>query len=284
VSAARPPGWYDDPSGDAALLRWWDGGTWTSVTRRRSPAEQPPTAAPDVLDSEAPQPTPGRRGWVLAALAAAVVALLLLTGLPGGQGDERLADPGPRPAELTPSQPAPTTPRVVSGRVVDRVARLSYDVLPGQWKEWDRDAFRGMLSTIGYYRITQEAVPNGETYWANVASGPVSPGLASRADLRVTATRTVDALAREYYPSHSRQQVAQRELSVDGAQAYLVRYRAVFDPVAARGYTAKSEEVAVLVVDTGADLPSVLYVSLPDTVRTLWPAVDGLLSSVRIVR
>jgi hypothetical protein len=37
-------------------------------------------------------------------------------------------------------------------------------------------------------------------------------------------------------------------------------------------------------VDTGAVLPSALYVSLPDTVEELWPAVDGLLGSVRIVR
>ena len=94
----------------------------------------------------------------------------------------------------------------------------------------------------------------------------------------------MDTLAAGYYPPHNRQQVAQRALTVDGATAYLVRYRAVFDPDRAEGYAAKSEEVAVLVVDTGQPLPSALYVSLPDTVRTLWPSIDGLLSSVRIVR
>jgi len=63
-----------------------------------------------------------------------------------------------------------------------------------------------------------------------------------------------------------------------------VRYRAVFDPARAEGYTAESEEVAVLVVDTGEPLPSALYISLPDTVRTLWSSIDSLISSVRIVR
>jgi hypothetical protein len=58
----------------------------------------------------------------------------------------------------------------------------------------------------------------------------------------------------------------------------------VFDPRAAVGYSAKSEQVVVLVVDTGQPQPSVLYVSLPDTVRDLWPSIDGLLAGVRVLR
>ena len=295
MSPERPPGWYDEPSGDRTLLRWWDGRSWTSVTRQRSPFEAPPADEPgadrpaaDLLDSAARGPD-SRRTWTLVAIAAAVVGLLLIVSIPGRQdGGGRLAEPGPRrssPGGLaTPSEPAPTIPRPVSGRITDRVAKLSYDVLPGEWREWDRDSFRGLLSTLGYYRITQDSVPNGQTYWANVTSGPVSPGVASRDDLRASALRLVDTLARQYYPTHRRQQLAQQERTVDGAPAYLVRYRAVFDPESAEGYAAKSEEVAVLVVDTGEDLPSALYISLPDTVRSLWPAVDGLLASVRIVR
>jgi hypothetical protein len=295
VTESRPPGWYDEPSGDRSLLRWWDGRSWTTVTRRRASFEPPPPedrpasvagSGADVLDSDvASQPLP-RRGLLLGLVAAGVILLLLVVGLPsGGSRDDRLADPGPgRTGLATPPAPAPTTPRPVSGRVVDQVAKLSYDVLPGDWNEWDRDSFRGLLSTIGYYRITQETAPNAETYWANVTSGAISPRVAVQGDLRSSALRLVDTLAGEYYPQHTRQQAAQRALTVDGAQAYLVRYRAVFDPNRAEGYAAKSEEVAVLVVDTGQPLPSALYISLPDTVRALWPSIDGLLSSVRIVR
>jgi len=56
------------------------------------------------------------------------------------------------------------------------------------------------------------------------------------------------------------------------------------DPVAAEGYSAKSEQVVVLVVNIGEEVPSALYVSLPDTVRDLWPSIDGLIASVRIIR
>jgi hypothetical protein len=295
VTDARPPGWYDEPSGDRALLRWWDGRSWTPVTRRRAAFEAPPPedrpdsfagSDGDVLDSDAaPRPLP-RRGLLLGLVAAGVILLLVVVGLPnGGSGDDRPAgaDPG-RTGLATPPEPAPTTPRPVTGRVVDRVAKLSYDVLPGAWNEWDRDSFRGLLSTIGYYRITQQTAPNAQTYWANVTSGAISPRVAAQGDLRNGALRLVDTLAGEYYPQHTRQQLAQRALTVDGAEAYLVRYRAVFDPDRAEGYAAKSEEVAVLVVDTGQPLPSALYISLPDTVRELWPAIDSLLSSVRVVR
>jgi hypothetical protein len=292
VTESRPPGWYDEPAGDRSQLRWWDGRSWTPVTRARAPFETLPEDRPgflrppgDVLDSDGRGRPGPRPGLLIGLLAAAVVAVLLVTVLPGGgTREEGRIDAGPgRTGLATPPEPAPTTPRAVTGRVVDRVAKLSYDVLPGDWKEWDRDTFDGLLSTIGYYRITQESAPNAETYWANVTSGTLSPRVAVPGDLRGSATRLVETLADQYYPPHTRQQVAEQQRTVDGAPAYLVRYRAVFDPVRAEGYSAKSEEVAVLVVDTGEPLPSALYVSLPDTVRALWPSVDGLLSSVRIV-
>lgn len=286
MTEARPPGWYDEPGGDRALLRWWDGRSWTPVTRSRSVFEQlpPEPAAVDVLEAEPPRPP--RRGWVIAGIAAAVLLIIVVAGLPGRQTGGGLAerDPGPGPATVMPTGPAPTTARPVGGRYDDRVAKLSYDVLPGAWREWDRESFQGLQSTLGYYRVTQENAPGDQTYWANVNSGPVDPRTAVAGDLAKSADRLITTLGNQYYPKHTRTELVRRTLTVDGAPAALVRYKAVFDPVAAQGYSAKSEQVIVLVVDTGAQLPSALYVSLPDTVRDLWPSIDGLLASVRIIR
>ena len=287
MTQARPPGWYDEPGGDRALLRWWDGRTWTSVTRSRSVYEQlpPEPVAVDLLEAEPPRAP--RRGLVIAGIAGAVLLIILIASLPGRRDEggglaERGAAPGP--ATILPTDPAPTTARQVSGRFEDRVARLSYDVLPGDWREWDRDSFRGLQSTLGYYRVTQENAPRNQTYWANVNSGPVDTRTAVAGDLAKTADQLIDRLGDEYYPQHARTERVRRTLTVDGARAALVRYKAVFDPVAAEGYSAKSEQVVVLVVDTGQELPSALYVSLPDTVRQLWPSIDSLLASVRILR
>ena len=286
MTAARPPGWYDEPGGDRALLRWWDGRSWTPVTRSRSVFEQlpPEPVAVDVLDAEPPRPS--RRGWVIAGIAVAVLLIIVVAGLPGRRTDGGLAERGPGlgSATIMPTDPAPTTARPINGRFEDRVAKLSYDVLPGTWREWDRESFRGLQSTLGYYRVTQENAPRDQTYWANVNSGPLDARTAVAGDLAKTADRLITTLGDEYYPKHTRTELARRTLTVDGAPAALVRYKAVFDPVAAEGYSAKSEQVAVLVVDTGEQVPSALYVSLPDTVRDLWPSIDGLLAGVRIIR
>ena len=284
MTSARPPGWYDDPGGDRAALRWWDGRAWTAVTRDRSPAETPvPDRPADVLDT-GPQRRPvDRRVWLAGGAVALLVALLVVvlprSGVERGLAEQR---PGAGPT-LLPSTPAPTTAVPVSGRITDRVARLSYDVLPGDWRGWDRPNFRGLTSTLGYYRITQESAPNAQTYWANVNSGPVDED-AAKADLPSTARALTDTLAERYYPRHTRRELSRRTLTVDGAPAALVRYRAEFDPVAGAGYSAQSEQIAVLVVDVGGPTPSALYVSLPDTVEPLWNSIEGLLAGVRVLR
>jgi hypothetical protein len=287
VTEARPPGWYDEPGGDRASLRWWDGRTWTNVTRTRSRFEQlPEPVAADVLDSRPERPSAGRRGWLVAGVAAAVVLVLVVVGLPGRRDGGGLAEPVPGPGQATivPSDPAPTTTQPARGRIEDRVARLSYDVLPGSWREWDRDSFDGLQSTLGYYQVTQEHAPGGKTYWANVNSGPLDPATGGNGDLARAARRLTDILAEGYYPKHTRDGLIQRTLTVDGAPASLIRYRAVFDPLDAAGYSAKSEQIVVLVVDTGQLQPSALYVSLPDTVRGLWPSIDRLVAGVRVIR
>jgi hypothetical protein len=264
------------------------------VTRTRSRFEQLPEPAPaasELLDHDEPRSI-GRRGWLIAGIAAAVVLVLVVVGLPGRNDGDGLTGSLPRPGPATvlpsdplvPSDPAPTTPQPVSGRIQDRVARLSYDVLPGSWRAWDRDSFAGLESTQGYYHVTQENAPLGQTYWANVNSGPLDEDTAGNGDLAGAARRLIDTLAEQYYPKHARDGLTQRSITVDGARASLVRYRAVFDPVAAAGYSAKSEQIVVLVVDTGQPVPSALYVSLPDTVKDLWPSIDSLLASVRIIR
>ena len=183
-----------------------------------------------------------------------------------------------------PTDPAPTTARPVTGRFEDRVAKLSYDVLPGTWREWDRESFQGLQSTLGYYRVTQENAPRDQTYWANVNSGPLDSRTGGRRRPGQDRGPADHDAGRRVLPQAHPDRLVRRTLTVDGAPAALVRYKAVFDPVAAEGYSAKSEQVVVLVVDTGQDVPSALYVSLPDTVRDLWPSIDGLLAGVRVIR
>ncbi len=61
--AYPPPGWYDDPAGNTALERYWDGNQWTEHTRETASAAPPPPAPA----APAPAPAP-------AAVAPAPVA------------------------------------------------------------------------------------------------------------------------------------------------------------------------------------------------------------------
>ncbi len=53
--AYPPPGWYDDPAGNTALERYWDGNQWTEHTRETAAAAPPPPAPAPM----APVPGPG---------------------------------------------------------------------------------------------------------------------------------------------------------------------------------------------------------------------------------
>jgi Protein of unknown function (DUF2510) len=295
VTDPRPPGWYDDPSGSADRLRWWDGSAWTSIDRERMPHERAPVPLPDVdwsrrelLDSEARPPR--RRGpWIAVLLAVGLIGGLVLTGVLPGVGHRRhgnSAAPSPTPVPTFEPQPSPvpTTPVPVSGRVTDPASGLSYDVLPGDWRAWDLTPFSGMIGTAGYYRVVQERTPTGGPYWANVTSGLVISDSAGSAGLAAAADQLATALDAAYYPKHTRTDVVGRATQVDGQPAYLVHYIATFDSKAAAGYTAKTESVTVLLVDTGRVRAAALYISLPDTVRSLWASVDGLIASVRVTR
>jgi hypothetical protein len=321
VTQPWPPGWYDDPSGEQGRLRWWDGAGWSGIARDRMPTEQAPLPGPgeppglpgqpgqpeplawspaEVLDSDGRMPERARYTWAIALGIIGLIGVLVLTGaLPGlggsGQGSAS-GRPGvsvpevaplPGPPTLGPSElplPATPSPRPVSGRVVDPAAGMSYDVLSGAWRAFDLPPFVGMAGTAGYYRIVQQSTPSGGQYWATVTSGLVVPGMVKRGDLGATAASLVTALDEAYYPKHTRSQVVRHKTTVDGHAAYLYRYLARFDRLASTGYAAQSEQVIVVVVDTGRDLPAVFYVSLPDLVRSAWPSVDSLIRSIRVLR
>jgi len=300
VTGPREPGWYDDPGGDVDQLRWWEGSGWTGITRARMPYERmvaPPQpvdwSPPDLLD--AADRRTSRATWLVVLGIVGLIAVLVATGalpdLDGTSGTaqptaSRRAVPAPLPVPTdTVPLPVPTPPRPtgpVSGRIVDDAAGLSYSVLGGAWQRWDLFTFDGMLGTDGYYRVVQRDAPGGE-YWANVSSGLVSPAVASRDDLTATSRRLITGLDNQYYPDNRQQGRAEKVTTVDGHPGYLTSYVAIFNPDDSKGYLAKSEQVTVLVIDTGRQLPAVLYISLPDTVRPLWTSVDALISSIRVL-
>jgi hypothetical protein len=317
AASPPPPGWYRDPDGTPQRLRWWDGVQWTAATKQSGPAgpPPPPPAPPDVLTGgpvpwrTGPgiegEPTPGPRrtglwitGAALVALVFVVVLALTLSG-PGPAGNtargDRAASPSPSPsgpplAALCPppsgaSKPPGRAPAPPAGpRVVDDEAGISYAAQPAPWRPWDRGLWSGgdlgVQFRTGYYFVTEQYA-QGEDYLASVLSGAVpatvNDGLSL--DLECTGRQVAEDVRRSYYPTPNTKKVLRDErATLGGRPAWVSVFRLSFrEPT----LSARSEFVAVVLVDVGRPTAAVLYLSIPETHRQYERKVDDIIASVR---
>ncbi|MCP5030628.1 MAG: DUF2510 domain-containing protein [Actinomycetia bacterium] len=112
---ANPPaGWYDDPAGNPATERFWDGAQWTEQTRPTGAPPPPPPPAPVPAQPSTPTPpnpvsdpgaAPSSAGLPPApsAVSGSVIA--------GPGPDQPTAAPGPEAGSVP---PAPVPPGPVS--------------------------------------------------------------------------------------------------------------------------------------------------------------------------
>lgn len=73
VPSGPPPGWYQDPTAQAAL-RWWDGSRWTGHTSVTAPQ---PSIGPKGTATHYLLPT-GRSVWAIAAGYLGLLSILLI--------------------------------------------------------------------------------------------------------------------------------------------------------------------------------------------------------------
>ncbi|MDQ1675472.1 MAG: hypothetical protein QOC93_616 [Actinomycetota bacterium] len=302
------PGWYPDPDGTPARLRWWDGVRWTGTTRPVAPAVPPgplggppgPYTGPFTGGSagesiEAPARSRRPFRWLVGGAVAlvlvlvAVFAISLAGGVPGA---------GPVPGQPRPSVPPlaalcpppsggpnspPTAPAPPAGpRVTDRDAGISYAGRPAPWRAWDRGTWDGgelgVEFRTGYYFVTEEYA--GGDYLASVLSGSVpatvNDGLSL--DLRCTGRQVAEDVRGAFYPTPNRKKVLRDEqTTLGGRPAWVSVFRLSFtEPT----LTARSELVAVVLVDVGRPTAAVLYLSIPETHKRYEGIVDDVIASV----
>lgn len=308
MTVSPPPGWYADPDGVPGLSRWWDGRDWTAMTL---PAPARPTSEPDPGTASPPR-APVR--WPRYAVAVVLVGLLVVaatrwvvdpgrfssgasraptttSGPPAGgpalPGQVRPGQVRPQPSFPPLPPPLPTAaPTYTTTRIVDPAADLSYPRPDGPWQRWNpQDMLVFGLGTAGVFQVTQRGIPGGGVDRAVVVSGPLLPVVAytGPADLPLAARQLAESLELVYYPRHTRRVLAARPVQVDGAPGYLVRSALTFDP-SVRGYAARGAQIVVVVVDTGRPAPGVLYLSVPDTHRGLWPDLDRVVGGLHVIR
>jgi hypothetical protein len=123
--------------------------------------------------------------------------------------------------------------------------------------------------------------PTGRPQFAEVLTGPLPEALSSKYTSPEKLTSVVSAVAYQarlkFFPKgHTIVKTVQQKLTVDGRAGQLMAYQVTAGE-------AKTTMV-VAAIDTGAKLPSIVYMSVPDSRRELRPDINTVFSSVHITR
>lgn len=221
---------------------------------------------------------------LLVVIVVAVVALFA-TGILGGAGPASpVAKPNPSDGDSH-AQAGRDSP--VVGRISDDRAHISYAKLGGKWARLQPGGEQGMADwTAGQYQVAQADYRDDADYVATCTSAPLpaSVDYSGPGDLRQIATVIASRIEGAYYPKqHTRAEVGNKAVEVDGHQAWKLTFTLGFPQAEAKGWDFHGERVTVMVIDRGeGNLPPALfYFSLPDNLP-LRGDIDAVVSSIKV--
>lgn len=294
-------GWYPDPEGRVGLERWWNGLGWSESVRAKPGAgttltayaaesstyrdpyqaerSSPASASASAGAGDQPRVTVisgGGTGWIGWIAGAVAVALLIAVVVIIGGSD----DPAPTTTAGPPSA-APTRPPGET-RIVDEAAGVAYPYLGTYWLEFDTEVTE-TTSTAGQYIVTQEVVPNGGRFIAQVTSGPLQPFFqySGPSSFDTTILEVQASVRLHYYPTPNTIETLRDEaITVDGASAYLLEFDLAWDVA---GYDSTGERAALILIDTGRSAPALMYISIPNTHAELYGIVDRVIGEIDVL-
>ncbi|SDO17474.1 Protein of unknown function [Klenkia soli] len=280
---AAPPGYYPDPDGAPGMVRWWDGGGWSDVltpagpgvsTGRGETAHRP---APSPWQPAVPVRGHGRTPWVVGAVVTAVVVLVVAVVV--GTTGRGTSNPSPTVVAV------PTGPTFAPGtvQIVDEDAGIAYPYLGDGWYQYALGAPLETTSVQGQYFITQDTVPDGGEFIAQITSGPVAEGYgwSGAGSEQATIETLAESVRANYYPGPNEREVLRDEATtVDGAPAWVYEFVLSWDTA---GYDATGERAALVVIDTGRAAPALLYLSIPNTHAELYGVIDRVIGAVDVL-
>jgi hypothetical protein len=235
---------------------------------------------------------------ILVAGLIAVAGVYVLKG----KGDSEVSNaaaptrttkaPSQAPTEAVTNQPLPRKqlPRFKGvhtkavGRAADPRAGLSYSRLA---KPWAAPPKKSPMNELGFnvsqFAVTEKA-GSRPTHWARLMSGELSGaagdtynGPGSERDATAEAAQVYEA--RMFNFQHKKRLLASEPLNLGGHKGWLVSdYVTYHRP----GTKATGDVVTVALIDTGKKAPGVLFMSVPNTDRKIWPDVNFIVRSLRV--
>ena len=235
-------------------------------------------------------------GILVAGLVAAGSAYALK-----GNGDNQASNAS-APTQSTPAASAPPTrpaqnppvrkqlPRFkgvhtkAAGRVSDPRSGLSYARFD---KPWAPAPAKSPMNELGFsasqFAVTEKAGGQPK-HWARLMSAQLPGSARSSYNGPGTEHGAATDLAKIYEARmftfrHRKRVLASQPLNVGGHKGWLVSDYVTYQR---QGLKATGDVVTVAVVDTGKSSPGVLFMSVPNTSRKLWPDINFVVRSLRV--
>ncbi|MER6178287.1 hypothetical protein [Streptosporangium sp. NPDC001681] len=234
----------------------------------------------------------GRPVWIFALAGSVIIALVgavlwaFLAG-PLASAEEEIAEPKPSAAPQKTTKPAAIgrlprftgDPSPVAGTLTDQPAGITLAQLGAPWRQDQRPS---VPTTYGF--TTRQYLPagtdsTGKTQYAQLMSGPLSPRLKSKYTSPENLAPVINAVAstgrKRFFPEdNTARKTAQQALSVNGLPGQLAAYE-----ITSGG---SKTTMVVAAVSTGADLPAIVYMSVPDSRKELLPDINTVFKSIRV--
>jgi hypothetical protein len=196
-----------------------------------------------------------------------------------------------------PTQPAQNKPPVrkqlpkfkgvhtkAAGRVSDARSGLSYARLA---QPWAVAPAKSPMNEIGFsasqFAVTEKAGTQPK-HWARLMSTQLSGAAKNSYDGPGTEHAAATELGRFYearmfnFP-HKKRMLASQPLNIGGHKGWLVSDYLTYHR---KGVKATGDVVTVALVDTGKKAPGVLFMSVPNTSKKLWPDINFVVRSLHV--
>jgi hypothetical protein len=272
------------------MVRWWNGVGWSDVLTPAGPGVTTATGEPAQRRPAQHQPAQtwqparpatrsSRAPWVVAGIVVSVVVLVVAVVL--GTSGRQATDPDPTQVAF----PTATGPTFAPGtvQIVDEAAGIAYPFLGNGWYQYPFSVPYETTEVTGQYFVTQDTVPNGDEFIAQVTSGPVAEGYGwtGAGSEQATVETLAESVRANYYPGPNEVEVLRDEaVTVDGAPGWIHEFVLSWDTP---GYDATGERAALLLVDTGRAAPALLYLSIPNTHAELYGVINRVVEAVDVL-
>ncbi|MFI0367347.1 hypothetical protein ACH35V_05675 [Actinomadura sp. 1N219] len=187
--------------------------------------------------------------------------------------------------ELPPDKPLrafPGSPSRMLGRVADVHSGLSYPRLAAPWKVPTKQNKLGTPGWSGQQILVTEK-NGGQLWYGQFLTGTLLPSLQSAYQgpdsIKNVAGLVAQGFEAQYYGfPHRSAPLASQALNVDGRQGWMI---ASYLTYKRDGVRATGEIYATAVIDTGRKAPAVVFASMPNTHKKMYPDVNAFFRGLK---